>query len=268
MTAWRVHTATLFYSLLTSLTDIDLFLDIGSLDGRESFLVEARFPRLKCIAFEPNPRNIEVIKGEIVRRRSLIDLETYALGNEEGQTTFYTRIPLGSNNYGASSMLKFASTERNEEFSTRAIEVPMHRLDRLEQFKTARKVALWIDVEGAGYHVLEGMAELAEKAQIVHIEVETQRLFAEAKQATDVMRIMHQYGFELIGSNLDKQLHRHQGDMVFLRRHILSALIIKRAVLGASLLETLQVQRLARGILPPRLYRAGRDWLVQVVTAR
>src|ERR1700687_1730522 len=90
MAVWRLQTATLFYSLLASMTDIDLFMDVGSFDGREAFAVEARFPRVKCIAIEPDPHNTDAMRREVARRHSRIALETFAAGNENGITTFHT----------------------------------------------------------------------------------------------------------------------------------------------------------------------------------
>src|SRR5207245_4803533 len=133
-TAWRVHTAALFYNLLASLPDIDLFLDVGSLDGREAFAAERYFPRVRCIAIEPNPRNIEVIRAEIARRHSRIGLETFAVGNENGTTSFYARTPVSSNNYGASSILQFSKEAHNNEFVTSTIQVPIRRLDSIDAF--------------------------------------------------------------------------------------------------------------------------------------
>lgn len=268
MTAWRVHTPTLFYSLLASLANIDLFLDVGSLDGREAFAVEAHFSRIKSIAIEPNPRNIDVIQREMALRHSQIALETFAVGNENGTISFYTRTPVGSNNYGASSILKFAKESRNDEFATSTIEVPIRRLDSVDSLSSYSKIALWIDVEGAGYHVLEGISGISQKAQIVHIEAETRPWFEGERLASDVIQIMNGYGFELIGSNLDRNLHRPQGDMVFLRKHSLSRIAIRRAILSAWIVEHFAMQRLARKVLPAKLYRRGRDWYVQNVAFR
>ncbi len=265
MIAWRVHTPTLFYGLLALLSDIDLFLDVGSLDGREAFAVEAYFPRMKCIAFEPNPHNIEVIQREINRRCSGVDLETCAVGNENRAISFYTRIPFSSGNYGASSILKFANDAGNDEFATSAIEVPMRRLDYMGAISSHTKIALWIDVEGAGYHVLEGMSDIAQKVQIVHIEVETCPKFEGGKLAPDVVRVMGDYGFELVGSNLDKNLHRALGDMVFLRKQALNRIALRRILLFAWMVEHFTMPRLVHRVLPQKLYRIGRDWFVRVV---
>src|SRR5438105_1564632 len=153
MVAWRVHKSTLFYSLLASLPDIDLFLDVGSLDGRESFAVEALFPNVTCVAFEPNPHNIDVIKAEIARRHSRVTLEEFAVGNESGITTFYVKTPLlTTGSHGTSSILK---PPERPNYASSTIEVPLRRLDGIDSILASNKIALWIDVEGAGYFVLE-----------------------------------------------------------------------------------------------------------------
>jgi FkbM family methyltransferase len=269
MTAWRVHTSTLFYSLLAALPDIDMFLDVGSLDGREAFTVEARFPNVTSVAFEPNPHNIGVIQAEMARRRSRVTLETFAVGNENGITTFYVQTPHpASTTYGVhgnSSILK-PPEEPNHTLST--IEVPLRRLDGIDSIPASTKIALWIDVEGAGYFVLEGLAGIADMVQIVHIEVETKTLFEGEKLAPHVMRLMDSYGFELIGSNFDRDLRRLAGDLVFLRKSTLNNTVKTRAILKAWVIEHLALPHLAYRILPSKLYRASRDWLVQNVASR
>jgi FkbM family methyltransferase len=267
MVAWRVHKSTLFYSLLAALPSIDLFMDVGSLDGRESFTVEALFPNITCIAYEPNPHNIGVIQAEIARRHSRVNLEMFAVGNENGITSFYVKTPLlTTGSHGTSSILK-PPVWPNYSIST--IEVPLRRLDGIDSILKFNKIALWIDVEGAGYFVLEGLAGLVHKAQIVNIEVETKTWFEGEKLAPDVIRLMDSYGFELIGSSLDRDLQRPQGDLVFLRKSTLSNTVIRRAILKAWVIEHLALSQLAYRILPRRLFRASRDWLVKhIVTPR
>jgi hypothetical protein len=172
MTAWRLHTPTLFYSLLASLADVNLFLVVGSLDGREAFAVEARCPGVKCVAFAPNPRN------------------------------------------------------------------------------------------------LEGLSGIAQTVQLMHIEAETKRWFEGEKLAPDFIEIMKRYGLELAGSNLDTDFHKPQGDLVFLRKQAVSGWALRRAVLTAWLVQRFAVQKIARKVLPAKLYRTGREWFVQNVATR
>lgn len=261
MTTWHVHTPTLFYRLLGSLSSIDLFLDVGSLDGREAFAVEARLPKVKCIAIEPNPRNIKLIQAEITRRNSCVELETFAAGNENTTTSFYTRAPIGSHNHGASSVLKFAEETRNSEFATSSIEVPLRRLDSLDFVSPYTNIVLWIDVEGAGYQVLEGISGIAQKVQMVHIEAETKPWFEGERPASDIIQLMSDYGFELIGAKFDKYLTEPQGDLVFLRRQSSNEMAIRRSVLSAWIVQHIAIQQLARKVLPAKWYRSGRDWL-------
>src|SRR5207253_3478556 len=115
-------------------------------------------------------------------------LETFAVGNENGITTFYVKTPLLTTGaYGTSSILK---PPEQSHYSISTIEVPLRRLDGIDSISASTKIALWIDVEGAGYLVLEGLAGIAHKTQIVHIEVETKSWFEREKLAPDVMRLM------------------------------------------------------------------------------
>jgi len=65
-----------------------------------------------------------------------------------------------------------------------------------QQNKHAR-IALWIDVEGAAYDVLSGMGKDPEKVALVHVEVEKKPMFPGQKLATDIDRLMSNWGFGL-----------------------------------------------------------------------
>lgn len=267
MVAWRVHTSSLFYSLLAALPKVDLFLDVGSLDGREAFTFEALFPKVACVAFEPNPQNIAVIQAEVARRGSRVTLETFAVGKENGTTTFYVRTPLLNTGVhdGTSSTLK---PREQSHYTVSTIEVPLRRLDGIDTLSASTNIALWIDAEGAGCFVLEGLAGIVDKVQLVHIEVETKSWFEGEKLAPDIIQLMDSYGFELIGSNLDRDLHRPQGDLVFLRKSAVNPTVIRRATLRAWLIEQLALPQLAYKMLPPKLFRAGRERLLQSASSR
>ena len=265
---WRINTASLFYHLLSLLPEKDAFLDVGSLDGREAFAVEERFPKVAPIAFEPNPRNIAVIEDEQQKRHSRIMLETYAIGNENSTVSFYTRNPRESDNFGASSILKFSETDHDTQFDTTRIEVPLRRLDTLELLAPYTHLALWIDVEGAGYQVLEGIAAIAQKVQLVHIEVETRQLFEGQRLANDIITLMRGYGMLLVGSNLDAQMRKAQGDLVFLREDVLDTRVVKQATTQAWLIEHIAMQRFLRKVVPLSLYQKGRNWFVRTIAAR
>ena len=266
MAAWRVHTSTLFYRLLAALPDIDLFLDVGSLDGRESFTFEALFPNIPVFAFEPNPHNIEVIQAEIARRYSHVTLEPFAVGNESGTSSFYVRIPLLTT--GADGTSSILMPREESHYSTSTIEVPLRRLDGMDSISASTKIALWIDVEGAGYFVLEGLAGIVHKVQIVHIEVETKTWFQGEKLAPEIMQLMDSYGFELIGSNLDRHLQMPQGDLVFLHKSVLNSSVIRQAILRAWVIERLALPQLAYRLLPRKVFLAGRERLLQSAVSR
>ena len=75
------------------------------------------------------------------------------------------------------------------------------RAVRLDTFLTdvlagsARTIALWIDVEGAAYEVLEGIDGIRDRVCLVHVEVETRAFWQGQRLWPDIDALMGQLGF-------------------------------------------------------------------------
>ena len=83
-------------------------------------------------------------------------------------------------------------------FASRPVSV---RAVRLDSFLTdvlagpARTIALWIDVEGAAYEVLEGIDRIRDRVCLVHVEVETRAFWQGQRLWPDIDALMRQLGF-------------------------------------------------------------------------
>jgi hypothetical protein len=75
------------------------------------------------------------------------------------------------------------------------------RAVRLDSFLTdvlagpARTIALWIDVEGAAYEVLEGIDGIRDRVCLVHVEVETRAFWQGQRLWPEIDVLMRQLGF-------------------------------------------------------------------------
>jgi hypothetical protein len=91
------------------------------------------------------------------------------------------------------------------------------RAVRLDSFLTdvltssTSTIALWIDVEGAGYEVLEGMDGIRDRVCLVHVEVETRAFWQGQRLWPDVEAMMRQLGFTPIARRAGDE----QFDVVF-----------------------------------------------------
>ena len=90
--------------------------------------------------------------------------------------------------------------ERAPDTSYASKPVPV-RAVRLDSFLTdvlagpASTIALWIDVEGAAYEVLEGIDGIRDRVCLVHVEVETRAFWQGQRLWPDIEALMGRLGF-------------------------------------------------------------------------
>ena len=58
----------------------------------------------------------------------------------------------------------------------------------------AGPIALWIDVEGAGFEVIEGIAGLRERVCAINLEIETQSFWQQQRLGADVVAALRELG--------------------------------------------------------------------------
>lgn len=203
-----------------------LILDVGSMDGSDSIRFRAMSPQSRIIAFEANPHNFLKMQSNPRVARLNIEVRNQLISSVAGAGKFYISkgAVAGSNsgNMGtSSSMLPTNSSDIAEE-----IEVPSIRLDEVIAGATTPTdwVALWIDVEGAGYEVLSSIERAKHQVAVLHIEVELAEFWVGQKLKNDVIKLANDLGMVLLAhSDNDKQqdlvlvnaqlLHDHSGSI-------------------------------------------------------
>jgi len=128
------------------------FLDIGANIGLVSIpLAERR--RVRCLAFEPEPRNFRWLERNIALHQvgPLFTTFNLALHSEETRLSF----ELSASNFGDHRVRGAALLESDAERTL--IEVPAGRLDDLVQFEELpRPIVVKLDTQGAELRVLSG----------------------------------------------------------------------------------------------------------------
>jgi FkbM family methyltransferase len=128
------------------------FLDIGANIGLVSIpLAERR--RVRCVAFEPEPRNFQWLERNIARHElgSLFTTFNLALHSEEARLSF----ELSASNAGDHRVRGAALPEEGAERTL--IEVPAGRLDDLVRIEDLpRPIVAKLDTQGAELRVLRG----------------------------------------------------------------------------------------------------------------
>ena len=255
-----VNTRRLFSRLLPQLR-IDVVCDVGSMNGLDALLFRRAVPAATVYAFEPNPENFRLMDADARLKARDIRLVAAAAAERCGEADFflveadYRRCDARR---GMSSL--YRRTE-GESTSAGAVSVPTTRLDAFLGSRIARgsRLALWIDVEGAAYQVIEGTAAIATQVQLLHVELETapcigatQRLYPEVKA------LLLQLGFSELAT--DRAPSELQFNALFARpetsawRRCLVSVLLYRARLRFLLVEA--VRRLCPACL--RRYHAVR----------
>jgi FkbM family methyltransferase len=213
-----VNTQTLFVRLLPRM-GIDVICDVGSMDGADALRFRSVSPRSRIYAFEPNPDNLRRMQGNRVLQERNIQVVPLAATNHDGDAEFFVvaatdeQLPLR----GMSSLYA-----RSGQFAPSAVvRIGTTRLDTFlaDKCSPRAQLALWIDVEGKAYEVIEGLAGVGEHVQILHIEVESSRCIgADQKLYSEVKPLLQRLGFAELAT--DHPPECDQFNAVFVRRDL------------------------------------------------
>jgi FkbM family methyltransferase len=185
----------LFRSLAKHL-GAEVICDVGAFDCFHSRRFRAT--GAKVIALEANPVNFEVLARDASLAAAGIELFNYAAWNRDEEITFNVVDATGRDAQWRTMISSIRERTPDTRFASKPVPV---RAVRLDSFLTdllpapAPTIALWIDVEGAGYEVLEGMERIRDHVCLVHIEVETRAFWEGQRLLPDIEALMEQLGF-------------------------------------------------------------------------
>lgn len=208
--------ARLLFKILLRHFDVDCVLDIGSCDGHESLMFREILPKAELAAFEANPFLYKKMEENPVLRANRVAVLPYAITNVEGMAPFNV-IDMDyddpQNNRGVSSLLVHEGLKIKE-----AVQVKTRRIDNFipEKYPDARRIGLWIDVEGAEFGVLEGMTQVRDRVVAVHVETARTPMRVGQRVYWEVESLMKSLGFVPFGTNMSRK--SVWGDVVFVNK--------------------------------------------------
>jgi len=249
-----VDTGRLFLKLLRTFA-IDTVCDVGSMDGYDALRFRRALPSADVIAFEPNPRNFELMETDARLPRRRIRVLPFAVSDRDAEAPFFVAgaryerkrdLPLR----GISSLHRRAQSSLIAE----VIQVRTVRLDDvLEKSSSAARIALWIDTEGMAFEAIAGASRLLPRTRMLHVEVETVPLIgAEQKLLADIERMLDA-DFALLAT--DHPRDWSQLNALFVRKDALRehAAEIRAHLAGERLRH--RVKSAVQPLLPRRLWR-------------
>lgn len=220
-----VKTKPLFLRLLRAL-DVTVVCDVGSMDGSEALAFRRVLPKAEVLAFEANPDNLRQMEANPALRQQRIEVVPLAVTNYIGQAEFFivkADDPAAAYRRGMSSLYR-----RPDEADLRTVTVPTTRLDAFLARRLApeARLALWIDVEGKAYEVLEGACGLTRNLMLVHVETETRPCIAPNQMLHgDVVALLDRLGFRELAC--DNPPSTPQLNVIFVRRDLPWALRLR-----------------------------------------
>jgi FkbM family methyltransferase len=241
------------------------FLDIGSCTGEDSILYANQFPKASIIAFEPLPKNVEVLRQHLKKanKENCIHIESFALSDDEGSCTFYVSggSPYANQNivnttirpkeWNKSSSLLKPSALLSETlpwltFSEKIV-VETKRLDNYLGEKNIKKIDfIHLDVQGAELKVLVGLGKLIRNVKAIWLEVENVELYENQPLRGEIINFLKSNNFYLVKDtstgNLAGDCLFVNGFSVFLRYRVCKVLQF-----GAKLVKRLE-RRLEKNI--------------------
>jgi FkbM family methyltransferase len=212
-----VNTQRLFTQLLPRLR-VSAICDVGSMNGADAVIFNAAVPESRIYAFEPNPFNFRLMeaRSEFLRGRN-ISVVPLAASNHDGVADLF----IVAAEYSRSDPRRGMSSLYRRCGEWAPAEILPVETTRLDSFLVARcppdaRLALWIDVEGAAYEVIEGLGTRAEHVQLVHVEVETSPCIgANQKLYPQVRALLQRLGFTQLGT--DHSTRELQFNALFVR---------------------------------------------------
>ncbi len=190
----------------------DLVCDVGSRDAADSLNIKSFLPQAEIHAFEANPVLVDKIKSDTRVQAAGVIVNWNAVSNRTGKATFKL-FSLESGNGSLRNATSEITGEGSQSYEVDCVCLGNYLSDR------GKNIALWIDVEGCGYEVLEGLGDAARRVCAIHIEVETKPFWEGQKLIGDTEKLMRQMGFIPVATSLT--LEANQGNITFIREEVL-----------------------------------------------
>lgn len=198
--------------------DVKTILDIGALDGGDSFRFSIFYPNAKIYTIEASPDNFSLIKSKLNTQEN-IKVFNFAISDKNQKMFFYQqKVNYEYANETAQEMIMGGIFDYNNSFKSihnffyqhDTVEVEGITLDKFCSDNNITSIDFaHIDVEGAGFELLNGMNNIMPK--LIFIEKECQQ-FIKGK-STGNTELLHKFTEK--GYTLLKEL---PNDFLFIRK--------------------------------------------------
>lgn len=189
-----------YYCRLVTSHNIPITIEIGAHEATFSKNVKSINPLTKCYAFEANPYVYKKYQSQL--KAAGIDYRNIAISNSDSQVSLKIPVSRSSNNINKDNPIASIHKRDQPGFEYESVFVNSAKINSIFKHNPKRK-ALWIDVEGAQYEVLESIGDLWPTIDFIYIEIESRNVWRSNFNKNDIYEILKQKGYyEIMQDNL------------------------------------------------------------------
>jgi FkbM family methyltransferase len=199
---------------------VKVFVEIGMHFGTDTADFRRMHPHARIVCFEPDPRNIKMIKT--LGNDKICELYEIAVSNTNESMDFYmssgnskgllSDALLTENDWSCSSSLKkptgHLSLHKWITFPN-SVKVNCCKLDEFEPLKNTKIDFMWVDVQGAEDIVFSCAQETLKNTRYVYTEYCNQQLYEGQLNLQGVLglfpgfKVLHDYGGDVLLENIN-----------------------------------------------------------------
>ena len=189
------------YIMMHAALGTEASLEIGARGAEYSLrMANVYGGAISLCALEASPRTHAYFSREVDYKKFGISYINSLISDQEGGIDFYEYIYEGMEAAAGMSSILIRDLKQHGSVRRTRSTVKSIRGDTLieSKFKNCKKIAVWIDVEGAQAEVLNSLSNSFEKGIInsVYIEVEKEKIWLEQKMLdNDVIEFMNKHNF-------------------------------------------------------------------------
>jgi FkbM family methyltransferase len=230
-----INTQRLFARLLAT-SRVNVVCDVGSMNGADALNFRDAVPQASIYAFEPNPANLRLMRANRALREGNIQVVPLAATNCDGEAMFFL---MDADYHSQTDCRRGMSSLYKREGDWASSDVARVKTTRLDTFLADKcapdaRLALWIDTEGKAFEVIEGMAGMAERVQLLHVEVETEPCIGTGQRLYPAVKAsLEQLGFAELATDHSRRCT--QFNALFLRSDLVMQFGTQASLLQARL---------------------------------
>ena len=201
---------------------IEIFVEIGMHFGTDTVEFRKMHPNARIISFEPDPRNIAMIKK--LGNDKLCELYEFAISDTNDPMDFYLSSGnatgrlndslLTENDWSCSSSLKKPTghlIEHKWVTFPNKVKVNCSKLDDFVPLKNTKIDIMWVDVQGAEDLVFSCAQETLKNTHYVYTEYSNRELYEKQLNLRGVLnlfpgfKVVHDFGGDVLLENMNFQ---------------------------------------------------------------